>query len=308
MPRALPSIVPSCRPDRADVEGQSVPGRLVAVGDVHGALAPFVEVPARRPGRGVAGQAVRRCWCRPATTPTAALTSGRSDWLIGLERECRRRRRAGHRPAGEPRGDEPSAINGRHVRHLRSFADRDWRLAGRRRGSSTRRWPARARQRDPLPEVCPVAPGLMAAHPPGWLDTGRRSPAGPIRRWLRSRPIAARVGDVLFMHAGVSPFAPARDPMPSRTASGGDRAHGSLRRSPRRPAARPPSSDAGGAGGGRRRGVARQRARGRGPRAQPAARPTRSRSLSSAKPPPCSRSARGRPAENGPLLWLRHVG
>lgn len=46
----------------------------------------------------------------------------------------------------------------------------------------------------------------MAAHPPGFVEYREAlSPRGEYGRWLRSKPIAAMIGDTIFMHAGMNP-------------------------------------------------------------------------------------------------------
>jgi hypothetical protein len=46
----------------------------------------------------------------------------------------------------------------------------------------------------------------MAAHPPGFVEYREAlSPRGEYGRWLRARPIVAKIGDTIFMHAGVNP-------------------------------------------------------------------------------------------------------
>jgi hypothetical protein len=46
----------------------------------------------------------------------------------------------------------------------------------------------------------------MAAHPPGWLEyRAAFAPNGKYGGWLRQKPIFAKVGGALFMHAGINP-------------------------------------------------------------------------------------------------------
>jgi hypothetical protein len=50
----------------------------------------------------------------------------------------------------------------------------------------------------------------MAAHAPGCLEYREAmGPSGMYGRWLREKPIAATIGDTLFMHAGINPARPA---------------------------------------------------------------------------------------------------
>jgi hypothetical protein len=46
----------------------------------------------------------------------------------------------------------------------------------------------------------------LAVHPVGWVEyVESMSPEGEYGRWLRTLPVAIRIGDVLFIHAGISP-------------------------------------------------------------------------------------------------------
>ncbi len=46
----------------------------------------------------------------------------------------------------------------------------------------------------------------MDEHPPGWLEyTEALGPKGVYGKWLRTLPVAVTIGDVLFIHGGVSP-------------------------------------------------------------------------------------------------------
>ncbi|HEX2445831.1 MAG TPA: metallophosphoesterase [Vicinamibacterales bacterium] len=49
----------------------------------------------------------------------------------------------------------------------------------------------------------------MAAHPPGFLEyRDAIGPDGPYGKWLRRLPAAAQIGDSIFMHGGIHPDAP----------------------------------------------------------------------------------------------------
>jgi hypothetical protein len=46
----------------------------------------------------------------------------------------------------------------------------------------------------------------LAAHPPGWVEyVESMRPEGVYGQWLRTLPVAIRIGDVVFIHAGISP-------------------------------------------------------------------------------------------------------
>lgn len=219
MPRTLLPIVAAWLVLMAPVSRatQATP-RLIAVGDIHGALAPFLEILqhaglVNEGGRWSGGQAVlvqTGDYTDRGPDVRAVL-----DRLIALEREAAA---AGGRVVvllgnhevmnllGEQRDVTPAIYA--------SFADGD---SEARRRDAWEKYAAlaraRARQRDPLPEVyAQTREAWMAAHPPGWLEYREAfARRGHYGRWLRSRPIAARVGGALFMHAGVNPLAPPRD-------------------------------------------------------------------------------------------------
>lgn len=89
-----------------------------------------------------------------------------------------------------------------------SFASDD---AERRREDAWRQYAAHAARRrkdrdgprppEPLPRT-----EWMRAHPPGFIEyMEAMGPDGRYGRWLREKPIAAVVGDTVFLHAGLGP-------------------------------------------------------------------------------------------------------
>lgn len=51
-----------------------------------------------------------------------------------------------------------------------------------------------------------VRENWMAQHPPGWMEYQEAlGPEGIYGVWLRNRPIAVRVGEILFVHGGLGP-------------------------------------------------------------------------------------------------------
>ena len=66
---------------------------------------------------------------------------------------------------------------------------------------------ARAKARPQVPAVYTQArEAWMAAHPPGWIEYREAfSPGGKYGAWLRQKPIFAKAGGALFMHAGINP-------------------------------------------------------------------------------------------------------
>jgi hypothetical protein len=52
----------------------------------------------------------------------------------------------------------------------------------------------------------------MAAHPPGYIEyRAAFAPGGRYGKWLRTKQVAVRVDDAIFMHAGIDPAWPARN-------------------------------------------------------------------------------------------------
>ena len=69
-------------------------------------------------------------------------------------------------------------------------------------------WTARARAAGapPPPFGAEVKELWMSEHPPGWLEYNQAlSPEGRYGSWLRERPVAVRIGEVLFVHGGLGP-------------------------------------------------------------------------------------------------------
>jgi hypothetical protein len=76
-------------------------------------------------------------------------------------------------------------------------------LAEARRAALARTDPAL-----PVPAIyaAPDREAWMAAHPPGMIEYIEAfGPAGAYGRWLRTRPVTARVGETVFVHGGLDP-------------------------------------------------------------------------------------------------------
>jgi hypothetical protein len=66
----------------------------------------------------------------------------------------------------------------------------------------------------------------MAAHPPGWIEYLEAfGPEGKYGRWIRSRQVAVRIADTIFLHGGFDP-----DRVPKKLAAVTDQAHKELGR------------------------------------------------------------------------------
>jgi hypothetical protein len=188
-------------------------GRVVAIGDVHGSLSGLVEI---LKAAGVIDEA--RHWIGGTTTlvQTGDLTDrgaevrGVLDLMMALEKE-----------APKARGKVEQVIGNHEVMNLLGDlrdATPDICAAFADAGSATTReraWrdyeqliAARARTR---PNETPAAytrtsASWLEAYPVGCIEYRQAlSPRGPYGRWLRGRPIAAQVGDSVFMHAGPNP-------------------------------------------------------------------------------------------------------
>ena len=193
---------------------QTAPARVVAIGDVHGALDAFVDI------LGTAGliDADRR-WSGGTTTfvQTGDYTDrgrdvrGVMDLLMALQSQA------------EASGGRAIVLLGNHeVMNLvgeqrdvtteiyNTFADaRSDERRERAWGDYAALAAARRKARSDLPDVyAQERDAWMAAHPPGWLEYREAlSPSGLYGTWLRKRPVSARVAGTLFMHAGIDPLA-----------------------------------------------------------------------------------------------------
>jgi hypothetical protein len=187
--------------------------RIVAVGDVHGSLSGLVSI---LKAAGLIDDG--RHWIGGTTTlvQTGDLTDrgaevrGVLDLMMALEKE-----------APKARGKVEQVIGNHEVMNLlgdlrdatpdicAAFADsnstttreRAWRdyeqlVAAR----------ARTRPQEAPPAYNRTSASWLEAYPVGCIEYRQAlSPRGAYGRWLRSRPIAAQVGDGVFMHAGPNP-------------------------------------------------------------------------------------------------------
>jgi hypothetical protein len=188
------------------------PRRVVAIGDIHGALPEFKSILQSAGLTDASGQ-----WTGGQTTfvQTGDMTDrGKDvraviDLLIALEPQAER---AGGRAivllgnheamnlVGEQRDATPEIYA--------TFAD------GESEGRRERAWKeyeelvaARTKVRPaPAEAYTKTKDTWMAEHPPGWLEYREAlSPRGKYGKWLRERRAAVKVADTLFMHAGVNP-------------------------------------------------------------------------------------------------------
>jgi hypothetical protein len=192
---------------------QAQPRRIVAIGDIHGAIDEFVAImqttklldASRRWAGGQAtfvqtgdytdrGDGVRAVMdLLMALEGQASRAGGRAIVLLGNHEVMNL--------VGEQRDATPAIYA--------TFAD------GESESRRARAWEqyaslaeARAKARPVVPEVyARTKDAWMAAHPPGWLEYRQAfSPRGRYGRWLRDKRVAARVDGTLFMHAGPDPL------------------------------------------------------------------------------------------------------
>lgn len=159
----------------AHVTAQTAPARIVAIGDIHGAYDEFVTILKRA---GLVNDKLSWSGGRTTLVQTGDYTDRGAgvrnvlDLLMRLEREAK--------SAG---GQVVTLLGNHEVMNLIG----DW--------------------RDVTPEICAAftkegaADGCVAYRE-------AMSPRGTYGRWLRRKDIAARVGDTLFMHAGINPSRP----------------------------------------------------------------------------------------------------
>jgi hypothetical protein len=160
-------------PGLAQPPGQN---RLVAIGDIHGAYDEFTRL---LKSAGLVDDKLAWSGGRATLVQTGDYTDRGTgvrqvmDLIMRLEREARKS------------GGQVLTLLGNHeVMNLIG----DW--------------------RDVTPEICATF-AKDAADDGCAAYRQAMSPNGTYGRWLRDKPIAARVGDTLFMHAGVNPARPA---------------------------------------------------------------------------------------------------
>ena len=190
----------------------AAPPRLVAIGDIHGAYEEFVSILRRA---GLVNDQLGWSGGRATFVQTGDYTDRGTDvrkvldLLMRLEREAR--------SAG---GQVVTLLGNHEVMNLIG----DWRdvtpeicatfatpKSETRREDAYRQYTRLTSSETPRGAVyAKTREEWMAAHPPGCLEYREAmSPSGSYGRWLRDKPIAAQVGDTLFMHAGINPARPA---------------------------------------------------------------------------------------------------
>lgn len=194
------------------------PRRIVAIGDIHGAITEFVGI---MQTAGLLDSEQR--WTGGGTTfvqtgdytDRGAGVRAVMDLLMSIEAQAPK---AGGRAfvllgnhelmnlLGEQRDVTPEIYA--------TFADAE---SDSRRERAWKQYEelaaARAAARPVVPEIyTKTKEAWLAAHPPGWLEYREAfSPRGRYGKWLRDKKVSARVDGTLFMHAGPDPLGTALD-------------------------------------------------------------------------------------------------
>jgi hypothetical protein len=190
----------------------TAPARLLAIGDIHGGYDEFVTILKRA---GLINESLAWSGGRATLVQTGDYTDRGTDvrkvmdLLMRLEREAK------------SAGGQLLVLLGNHeVMNLIG----DWRdvtpeicatfATPKSEGKREEGYRDYTRLKGSTPTPPPVytqtQEAWLAAHPPGCLEYREAmAPSGTYGKWLREKPIAAQVGDTLFMHAGINPSRPA---------------------------------------------------------------------------------------------------
>jgi hypothetical protein len=186
--------------------------RVIAIGDIHGAYEEFVGILKRA---GLINEQLVWSGGRSTLVQTGDYTDRGTgvrkvmDLLMRLERDAKR---AGGQVVtllgnhevmnviGDWRDVTPDICATFATAQSESKREETFRQYARLTPSAT----------PPPPVYAPTRDAFMLAHAPGCLEYREAmGPSGTYGRWLREKPIAAVVGDTLFMHAGINPERPA---------------------------------------------------------------------------------------------------
>ena len=186
--------------------------RVVAIGDIHGAINEFKGI---LKAAGLADDTGRWTGGKTALLQTGdymdrgAGTRAVLDLLMALE------------PQARSAGGRAFAVLGNHeVMNLigdtrdatpeifATFADA--KSAERQKSAweqYARLGPAKAAKGEPVPAVYQqTQQAWLAAHPPGYVEyRDALAPRGKYGAWLRTKPIVTEYGGSIFMHAGIAP-------------------------------------------------------------------------------------------------------
>jgi hypothetical protein len=189
-------------------------GRIVAIGDIHGAYTEFTTILKRA---GLVDEQLKWSAGRTTFIQTGDYTDRGTDvrkvfdLLMRLEREAK------------AAGGQALVLLGNH--EIMNFIG-DWRdvtpeicatfATDKSADVREEAWKQyervqQARNETPLPAVYQMTrEQWMQAYPPGCLEYREAlSPSGTYGKWLREKNIAGEVAGMLFMHAGINPSRPA---------------------------------------------------------------------------------------------------
>jgi hypothetical protein len=186
--------------------------RVVAIGDIHGAIIEFKSI---LKASGLADASGRWTGGKATLLQTGdymdrgAGTRAVLDLLMTLEKQAK------------DAGGRAFAVLGNHeVMNLigdtrdatpeifATFADA--KSESRRKAAweqYAKLGPAKTAESEPVPAVYQqTQPAWLAAHPPGYVEyRDALGPRGKYGAWLRSKPIVTEYGGSIFMHAGIAP-------------------------------------------------------------------------------------------------------
>jgi hypothetical protein len=213
----------------AVAQNQPAATRLIAIGDIHGAYDEFVAVLKRA---GLINDALAWSGGRSTLVQTGDYTDRGTDvrkvldLLMRLEKEAK--------SAG---GQVVTLLGNHEVMNLIG----DWRdvtpeicatfatsNSTDERADAYRQYTRlKASETPPAPVYTQTEEAWLGQHPPGCVEYREAmAPSGTYGRWLRDKPIAAQIGDTLFMHAGINPARPT----PKSIAEVNERARTEVRR------------------------------------------------------------------------------
>jgi Calcineurin-like phosphoesterase len=182
---------------------QTGPGRIVAIGDIHGAGAGLVQI-LRAAGliddsRRWSGGTARLVQTGDMLDRGADVREV-MDLLMRLEGEARRA------------GGRVDVLFGNHegmnvLHDLRDVSAQAYATFADKRSEERRRKAFDTRAAIAKASGAPVnRDEWMASHPPGFVEyVEALGPTGQYGRWIRSKKVILQIGDTLFMHAGLHP-------------------------------------------------------------------------------------------------------
>jgi hypothetical protein len=198
---AIPSAAPPSRPSAGSGRPEALDGRIVAIGDVHGAGGAFVRILQRT---GLIDE--RQQWIGGSAilVQTGDLLARGTDikqildLLMALE------------PQASAAGGRVQGLLGNHeamdlLGEMRDTAPEVYLTFTDDKSESRREQGFQAAKK--ISKGAPLDKAAwMAAHPPGYLEyRDAFTPNGRYGKWLRTKPIIVELEGTVFMHAGINP-------------------------------------------------------------------------------------------------------